>query len=373
MLLVKETGSKSWVQRITIRGHRRDIGLGPYPVVGLSQAREKAMENKRSVQRGEDPLAAKRRSRASDLNRMTFAAAATFTCSELSSSWKSVKEPKAFLSSLQTYVFPYFGDVDICDVTSADVRRTILLCRKKVPNLATKVQHRILSVFKYAVAEGLRPDNPATADALALPKLEKRTTHYRALPYSEVAKAIEAVRSSGAWVCTKLSLEFVVLTACRSGEVRGARWHEFDLEAATWTIPAVRMKMNREHRVPLCPAALVIVRSASCQRGNSQLLFPSITGKELSDSTLSKLLRELGVKSTVHGFRSSFRTWAQEHSDASEEVAEAALAHFKGDKTFAAYARSDLFVRRRNLMNAWAEYLEKANIDVDAIGVLRDA
>lgn len=359
MLLVKNTGGRYWVQRLTIRGRRRDIGLGSFPLIGLSQARDQALENKRAAQRDEDPLADKRRAKAANLKRKTFAEAAQFACTELTSGWKSAKEPKAFMSSLTTHVFPHFGDMDVSEVTSAEIRSAVLQCRGKVPNLATKVQHRILSVFKFSVAEGLRTDNPATSEALALPKLEKRTKHNRALPYSKVAEALEAVNASAAWASTKLALEFIALTACRSGEARGARWDEIDHSTATWIIPAARMKMGREHRVPLSSEALEILNKAAAQSNDDKHIFPSATGRELSDNTLSKLLRELGVASTVHGFRASFRTWAQEQSNVSEEVAEAALAHIKADKTVAAYARSDLFVKRRDLMAAWSAYLKR--------------
>jgi integrase len=328
-------------------------------LIGLSQARDKALENKRAAQRGEDPLAEKRRTKAANLKRVTFAEAAKSACAELTPGWKSAKEPKAFMSSLTTHVFQHFGDVDVGEVKSAEIRRAIMKCRKKVPNMATKVQHRILSVFRFAVAEGLRADNPATADALALPKPDRKVSHNRALPYCEVASALETVSKSGAWVSTKLALHFAVLTACRSGEVRGARWTEIDLPSATWTIPGERMKMGREHKVPLSLRALEILDEAAAQR-DGELVFPSATGKKLSDNTLSKLLREQGIAGTVHGFRASFRTWTQEQTDVSEEVAEAALAHVEKNKTVAAYARSDLFEKRKSLMEAWATFLNQA-------------
>lgn len=204
-----------------------------------------------------------------------------------------------------------------------------------------KVQHRIHSVFKWAVANGLRDTNPAVGAALALPKLEKKTKHNLALPYAEIAGALATVKASGAWASTKLAIEFTLLTAARSGEVRGAYWDEVDLDKAVWTIPPERMKMQREHRVPLSPQTLQILRHAEAQRDESGLIFPSIRGKELSDMTLSKLVRENGMKCTVHGFRSSFRTWCQEMTNVQGEVAEAALAYVNANKVEAAYARSD--------------------------------
>ncbi|MEQ8899537.1 MAG: tyrosine-type recombinase/integrase [Roseovarius sp.] len=358
MLWVSETGARTWVQRIRINGRRRDIGIGGYPLVTLADARNIAFENKRAVQQGRDPIAEKRKAQADAARRLTFAEAAERARDELTPSWKGKKETQAFLSSLKTYAFPYFGNYDIAAVTSADIRRAVLACRKKVPNLSVKVQHRILSVFKWSVAEGLRDDNPARSEALALPKLERKQKNNRALPYEEVSNAIETVMASKAWNATKLALEFTILTAARSGEVRGARWEEIDLDAAIWTIPPERMKMGREHRVPLSPRASEVLLEALALRDDSGLVFPSVRGKQLSDMTLSKLVKELGVNSTVHGFRSSFRTWAQEQTNVPGEVAEAALAHVKADKVEAAYARSDLFEKRRNLMAEWADYLQ---------------
>jgi len=290
--------------------------------------------------------------------RLTFAQAAERTRDELAPTWRGKKEPQAFLSSLKTYAFPYFGNAYVADITSADIRRAVLACRAKVPNLSVKVQHRILSVFKWSIAEGLRETNPSTSEALALPKLERKQKNNRALPYSEVRDAIETVKSSRAWISTKLAIEFTILTAARSGEVRGASWDEIDLSNAVWTIPAKRMKMNREHRVPLSEQAISVLKDAEALCDGSGLVFPSARGKQLSDTTLSKLVKELGIKSTVHGFRSSFRTWAQEQTNVPGEVAEAALAHVKADKVEAAYARSDLFDKRRKLMESWAAYLE---------------
>ncbi|MFT7191274.1 MAG: integrase [Dinoroseobacter sp.] len=228
-----------------------------------------------------------------------------------------------------------------------------------MPNLSVKVQHRILSVFKWSVAEGLRATNPATSDALALPKLELKQKNNLALPYSELHDAIETVKTSGAWASTKLAIEFTILTASRSGEVRGARWEEIEQSTATWTIPAERMKMRREHRVPLSGGALAVLNEAEPLRDVSGLVFPSVRSKQLSDMTLSKLVRELGIKSTVHGFRSSFRTWTQEQTTVPGEIAEAALAHVKADKVEAAYARSDLLEKRRKLMESWAEFISE--------------
>jgi integrase len=364
MLWVSHTGGRTWVQRVTVHGKRHDIGLGGYPIVSLAEARAIATENKRAALKGLNPVKEKRKAKMNAAKQLTFAQAVERTCTELTPTWRGRKEASSFLSSLGTYANPHFGSDDIADITSAQIRQAVLACRAKVPNLSVKVQHRIHSVFKWAVANGLRDTNPATGEALALPKLEKKTNHNRALPYSEVANALVTIQASGAWVSTKLAFAFTVLTAARSGEVRGARWDEVDIDKAVWTIPPERMKMNREHRVPLSQQAVEILQQAQAQRDESGLIFPSVTGKELSDMTLSKLVREQGIKSTVHGFRSSFRTWCQEKTNVQAEVAEAALAHVKADKVEAAYARSDLFEKRTQLMESWANFLSNRPAEI---------
>ena len=247
-------------------------------------------------------------------------------------------------------------------------------CRAKVPNLAVKVQHRIFSVFKYAVALDLRDDNPATTDALALPKFERTRKNNRSLPYGQLAVALESVEVSGALESTKLAIKFVAYTAGRSGEVRGTVWDEIDIANAVWTIPAERMKMNRTHKVPLSAAAMDVLEQAMALGDGTGLVFPSAREKELTDNTLSKLLRELDIPSTIHGFRASFRTWCQKQTNVSHDVAEAALAHVTGDKTVAAYARSDLFDKRRSLMAAWATYLNASESEnVVKFGLLPEA
>ena len=210
--------------------------------------------------------------------------------------------------------------------------------------------------FKWAIAQGLRSDNPADQNiSAAMPRLTTRA-HFRALPFGEVAGALQIVANSNAWLGTKLAFRFLVLTAARSGEVRGATWDEIDLEAATWTIPAARMKSAREHRIPLSVQALEVLEEARPLSGGEGLVFPSPTDRTLTDSTASKLLRENGIQAVPHGFRSSFRDWCAE-ANIDRQVAESALAHSVGDATEAAYLRSDMLALRRAAMSAWGEYL----------------
>lgn len=326
--------------------------------MSLAEAREEAVENKRLIRRGEDPLARKRQAR-----RKTFEEAAREAHVELSPTWKNPKDRAAFLRTLETYVFPRFGAVPIGDITSADVRQTILAAREAAPSVAKKLTYRVSAVFKWGIAEGLCLANPATSDALALPRVERTVQHRKALPYGDVADCIAAVHASSAWQATKLAFEFVVLTACRSGEVRAATWDEVKIDnvhlasSETWIIPVERMKMKRPHRVPLSPRAADVLREAAKLSDQSGLIFPSARGKVLSDMTLSKLVKELGFDADVHGFRTSFRTWAQEQTSYPREIAEAALAHKVGDAVEQAYARSDLFEKRRQMMDDWAGFL----------------
>jgi integrase len=381
-LHVRKGGSRQFVQRLMVQGRRVEIGLGSPPVVSLSEARDMALDNKRAAYRGLDPLAAKQ------AKRLTFEEAARKAHEELAPTFKNPKDAAAFLATLQTYIFPKLGRTPLAEVTSAEIRRVVLPVRERTPEVARKLVLRMSAVFKWGIAEHNCTDNPATAQALALPRLTKEKQHRKALPYAEVAACLETVRASGAWRATKLALEFTVLTACRSGEVRAMRWDEIDLGAsdktditddtlatlattATWGVPASRMKMKRPHRVPLSRRALEVLREAKAMSDGSGLVFPSPRGKPLSDMTLSKLVKELGFDADVHGFRTSFRTWAQEQTNFPREVAEAALAHAVGDAVERAYARSDLFAKRRKMMQAWADYLAVKRGELVALTVAK--
>ncbi|MBL3703215.1 DUF4102 domain-containing protein [Sulfitobacter sp. BDSS02] len=368
-LRVEPNGARFWIQRIMVRGRRREIGLGSPPVVRLAEAREQALENKRLARAGGDPIEKRRRQRET----LTFREAALKTHSELAPTWKNSKDRAAFLTTLETYIFPRFGNVPLPDVTSSDVRQAILAAREKAPSVAHKLVYRVSAVFKWGIAEGQCADNPSVAHALALPRSTHKPTHMKALPYREVAGCIATVRNSKAWSSTKLALEFLILTASRSGEVRFGRWNEvsgLDAEqslasdTATWVVPAERMKMKRAHRVPLSKQAQNVLFEAYALKDDSGLIFPSLRGRVLSDMTLSKLLKGLGFDADVHGFRTSFRTWAQEQTNFPREVAEAALAHKVGDVVEQSYARSDVFEKRRKMMAAWASYLATQVPDV---------
>lgn len=364
-LRVDANGARFWVQRITIRGKRCELGLGAPSLVTLAEARAKALENRKLARAGGDPLQAKREAQAI----LTFEEAARKVHALHKPTWKNEKHAAQFLATLETYTFPKLGRVKVQDVTTADVLGVLMPIWTTIPETARRVRQRIGTVMKWAIAQGWRQDNPAENISKALPKVSKAPEHRKALPYAEVAGCIEAVKASGAGLSTKLALEFLVLTAARSGEVRDARWSEIDLTAQVWEIPAERMKMKRPHRVPLSPRAVAILEQAKALDDGSGLVFPGTkTGRALSDMTLSKLVKELGFAADVHGFRTSFRTWAQERTSYPREVAEAALAHLTGDAVERAYARSDVFDKRRKMMVAWAAYLAEKRDNVVRIG-----
>ena len=354
-LLVKamnSTGrtSRTWSQRLRVNGQIVAVGLGSFPVVSLSQARDKALENKRTLAEGVDP----RNSAAAP----TFMETADKVIALHAESWRDGgKSEKQWRASLRTYAFPTIGNKPVGSITAADVLSVIEPIWNVKRETSRRVRQRIGQVFLYAIAAGLRPDNPA-GDALgaALPSNGQATKHQPALPHAEVKQALVRIRESGAGQSARQALLFAVLTASRSGEVRGARWDEIDMRSRTWTIPGSRMKTGIEHRIPLSNAAMGLLVTATPLRDGA-LIFPSSTrrGKQLSDRTLSKLIRELGLPCVVHGFRSSFRDWCADTGQR-RELAESALAHVTAG-TERAYFRSDLFEGRRELMAAWAAYV----------------
>ncbi len=356
-------GARRWEQRLRIQGRNRTLGLGGYQLVSLAEAREKAFMNRKIARSGGDPRTERHKVR--DIP--TFAEAAARVLEQKRPGWRSGKHPNDWISSLRAYAFPELGHRPVGEITTADILAVLTPIWHGKHVTARRVRQRIGAVMKWAVAMGLRPDNPA-GDVLdqALGRHRVVVQHMRALPHSEVAGAIEAVRTSAAALVTRLAFEFMVLTACRSGEVRLAGWDEIDLEAGEWTIPGERMKAQRPHRVPLSGRAVEILGEARTLGDGGGLVFPSSEGRPSSGSTLSTLLRGLRIAAVPHGFRSSFRDWCGECSNAPREVAEAALAHVVRDKVEAAYARSDLFERRRVLMDDWAAYLAGERLDPEA-------
>ena len=354
-LNVAPGGSRSWVQRLTINGKRCDIGLGGWPLVSLAEAREKAFENRKAARAGIDPLAAKRRAKVP-----TFREAPQNTFEANRPRWRNAKVEKNWMQQLQRYALPTLGDMRVDQIGREDVLRVLTPIWTAKPETGRKVRQRIRTIMAWAQAHGYFEHNVAgDAIAGALPTMPAVKEHFRALPYQEIPAALETVEASASSMSSKLCFRFTVLTAARSGEARGATWNEIDMDPREWRISGSRMKAGAEHRVPLSDAVLAVLEQARQLRGKSVLIFPSPmrAGKQLSDMTLTKILRDTGLaeRATVHGFRSSFRDWCAE-TGKPREIAEAALAHTVGGVE-GAYFRSDLFERRRRLMADWAAYL----------------
>ena len=337
--------SKSWVQRIRPGGVPTYIGLGRYPFVTLAEARRLALENATAIARGHDPRAG---------GVPTFSAVFDRVIATKAPSWRNPKSEAQWRASMRDHAAALMG-MQVDAIGAGDVLPVVLAIWNTNRETANRIRQRISLTMKLAIAEGHRADNPVDAIGPALPRNGNGRKHHRALPYGRVAGALAAVRESGAWWATKAAFEFLTLTAARSGEVRGMMWSEVD--GGVWTVPGERMKSGREHRVPLSARALAILEDARQLADGSGLVFPSMSGRAMTDSTLSKLVRELGIEGTPHGMRSAFRDWGSERTSTAHAVMEAALAHTIRDKAEAAYARSDLLDKRRALMDAWARYL----------------
>lgn len=352
-LVVSATGAKSWICRVQKHGRRRDIGLGSAKKVSLALARERAREVRSWMEQGLDPVFEKRKAAGIP----TFREAAAKVLALNKKTWRNEKHEAQWLRTLERFAFPTLGEIRVSEITGPMVRNVLAEIWLSKPETARRVRQRIGAVLDWAYASGYREtEAPMRSISKGLPRQPKKTGHFAAMPYSEVAAFMAKLRQRESF--SRLALAFAILTAARSGEVRGATWEEIDFEKALWTIPAARMKAQREHVVPLSgPALRILERCAELHVANGRLIFPgSRIDQPMSDMTLTKLLREMKEPWTAHGFRSSFRDWASEETDIQGEVAEAALAHMVRDKTEAAYRRGNLLEKRRKLMENWARY-----------------
>ena len=357
-LLVKESKrkglSKTWSQRLRTANGLVQVGLGPYPDVTLDAARERAFDQARAVRAGAIPEhpSAKVGRRERQSIAPTFAEAVERTIETYRSNWKDGSKTAAlWRARLTQYATPTLGDLPVAAITTADCFDALLPVWKVKRETGRKLLQYMRAVFAWAIVQGYRRDNPTDSIGSALPRAGARVQHFRALPYADIPAALAEVDASDAYASTRLAVRFLTLTAARSGEVRGARWDEIDGDV--WAIPASRMKGGLAHRVPLSAAALDVLNLAREYADSSGLVFPSSTGRVLSDNTLSKLFRDLGIAGTIHGQRSAFRDWAAE-AGVDRTIAELALAHVEGSATERAYRRTDLFEARRAVMEQWA-------------------
>ncbi len=356
-LVVRPSGTKAWVMRAVVDGRRRDIGLGGYPAVSLAQARNRLADGRVAIANGRDPVGDKRK-RATP----TFREAALAVLELNKPRWKSAKHGANWIQMLERHAMPTLGSVPIDRIGRADVLEVLTPIWTTRQETARRVRQRLKAIFRWAMSHGYIEQNPA-GEAIdgALPPMPQVREHFRSLQYREVGKALDIIERSTASKSAKLCLQFTILTAVRSGESRAATWDDLDMGTRTWTIPAEKMKAGRPHRVPVSHQARDVLTQARLLQDESNLVFPSPLrpGRMLSDMTLTKILRDNGLadRATVHGFRSSFKDWTMEQTDTPWAVGEAALAHTLGNSTEQAYARSDLFERRRDLMQQWADYL----------------
>ena len=361
-LYVRRDGTRAWVYRYTKAGKAHEHGLGPLSTVSLAEARADALKCRKLLRDGRDPIQERRRERSERLGALTFRQCAERFLAAHEAGWHNPKHRAQWRSTLAAYAYPELGDLPVGTVDTTAVMRALEAIWQDKPETASRLRGRIERVLDWATVRGYRTgDNPARwkghLDALLPARSKVRTVrHHAALPYAEIPGFMTGLRQRDGVAAQ--ALEFAILTAARSGEVRGMTWAEVDGD--TWTIPASRMKARREHRIPLAPRALAILDDMR-RLGTEGLVFPGTKrGKPLSDMSLSAVLRRMGHGDvTVHGFRSSFRDWAGEATAYPREVCEYALAHRLKDKAEAAYQRGTMFEKRRKLMDAWAGYCQR--------------
>ncbi len=371
-LQVTPSGAKTWILRFTAgtkpgtgKPWRRDLGLGGYPAVTLSMARAKAQEAREKIAQGIDPITEKREQRsamiAARLAEITFETAASRYIESQSAVWKKGgKSEHQWTQSLSDYAFSQIGSLRVCDIGHSQIIQVLEPIWTTKTETATRVRQRIEAVLDWATVRGYRDgENPARwkgylDKVLPAPSQLKKVNHHSALAVPDLPQFMS--RLSKQEGISPRALEFVILTATRSGEVRGAKWDEIDMEEGVWTIPEGRMKAKKEHRVPLSSSALKLLSKLPRIEGSDFVFPPPRGNKPLSDNTLTAVLRRMEVPVTAHGFRSTFRDWCAEHTEFPSEVAEMALAHTIKNKVEAAYRRGDLFEKRRELMASWAEF-----------------
>lgn len=363
-------GAKSWLLRLMVNGKRRTLGLGSYPTVTLAEARERARVAHGQVWHGLDPVAERKAARAALAARLTFAEAVEKTLEARLAEFRNEKHKAQWRSTLDTYARPLIGDLSVDRIEVADVARVLSPIWQSKTETASRLRGRIEAVLAWATVSGHRSgDNPArwrgNLDALlAKPGKLAKVEHHGALALCEVADWFADLRQRDGMGAR--ALEFVAVTAARSGEVRGAAWQEFDLDAGMWTIPAARMKASKEHRVPLTAEAVALLRALP---RDGELVFSAVRGGMLSDMTLSATMRRIqeasggryldprsGRPAVPHGLRSCFRDWCAERG-VDRDLAEISLAHVVGSEVERAYRRSDMLERRRALMASWGGFL----------------
>jgi len=380
LLVVQESGSKSWIFRTIIGNKRRNVGLGGFPQVPLAQAREKARQMKELIVDGIDPIEERRAKQQAlikdQAKKMTFSQAAKLCHDKKSTEFRNVKHRLDWIRSVNSYAIPVIGEIPVDEIELSHILKVLEPIWKDKTETATRLRQRIEAILAWATVSGHRSgDNPARwkghLDAiLPTPNKIRKRNHYPALPWQEIGSFMQVLRKRQGTAAR--ALEFIVLTAARSGEVRLASWDEFDLKNRIWTIPANRMKAGKEHTVPLTDQVINLLNSLP-RFENSNYVFAAPRGGPLSDMSISMLCRRMEVDAVPHGFRSTFRDWCAENTNYPREVAEMALAHTIESKVEAAYRRGDLFNKRVSLMRDWANYCDKVQADSAKVTPIRKA
>ncbi len=364
-LQVSRSGSKSWLFRFMLDKTPREMGLGSTSTVTLSEARVEALECKKGLREGVDPIKARNerleRIKADNVGVLTFKKCAEEYLKAHSARWKSTRHAEIWKSSLKRFAYPSLGHLPVNTIERSQIMRALDPIWREKTETASRLRGRLENILDWATVQGLRKgENPARwkghLDKL-LPKPSElhKVKHFAALPYPEINSFMDKLREREA--NSAQALRLIILTATRSGEIRNAVWSEFDIKKALWTIPAERMKADKEHIIPLCAEAISIIQSQPRLSGNDYLFSSPKSGKPLSDVVFKKLMERMKITGiTTHGFRSTFRDWAAEKTSFPREVIENALAHQLKDKAEAAYFRSNLLDKRRDLMNKWADF-----------------
>lgn len=368
-LQVSLTGAKSWILRIKIGNKRRDMGLGPYPAVTLAQAHQKAREARESVDQGVDPILTRERAqserRAAQAGAVTFKDAAAGYIKAKSPEWGNAKHAQQWTNTILTYVLPVIGMMHVQDVTDAHILKILEPLWSVRTETATRVRGRIEKVLDWATVRKYRTGlNPARwrghlETILPAPRKITPVKHHEAIPVDQAPAFYAALKQRPGMAAR--ALEFLLLTAVRSENARGAAWSEFDLEKGLWTIPAGQMKAKREHRVHLSESAIGILNAQPHLVG-CNLVFPTAKGGRLSDMALTAVMRRMRLSAVPHGLRSTFKDWAADETDYPNEMSEMALAHVVSDKVEAAYRRGDMLKKRRAMMEDWAAFLNTRQV-----------
>lgn len=376
LLQVSATNARSWILRTMVGSKRRDIGLGGYPDTTLALARESARTLRQKIKDGIDPVeerkALKEKLKASQASLLTFENAAEKFIAQKQVEFRNKKHAAQWASTINTYANPVIGKLPVSEIDINHMTKILEPIWLEKTETAKRLRGRIESVLSWATVSGFRSgENPARwkghlEHVLQTPSKVTKVKHHKALPWQEIGVFVSNLKKRDG--ISARALEFLILTAARSGEVRGATWTEIDLENKMWVIPAERMKVDKEHRVPLSKEALELLKTLPKMKGDDHL-FPAPRGGELSDMALSSVVKRMEIDAVPHGFRSTFRDWCSEHTNYPTAVAEMALAHTIGNKVEAAYRRGDLLAKRTKLMNEWAKYCHTPQVNGDVISL----